>query len=144
MELIHNLNLWLTYRIGSTAVMTPVWAGLSLLALLAFLSIALRDEGFEPFEKLRHRAMFAGIGLMFTLLFALYTTSLRWDERLGVAEKMLFIREHGGVSLYKEGFWGPKMAQLSDSFAWTCSGDRDPWSCVKNRQYLQKKTSLLP
>lgn len=144
MELIHDLNLWLTFRVGSAAVMTPMWAAFSLLFVLILLSLVLKDEGFEPFQKFHHRAFFAGSSLALSLLFSVYTVSLRWDERLGVAEKMLFIREHGGTSLYQAGIWGPKMAQLTDTFAWLCSSDRDPWHCVKNRSYLNKKTSLLP
>ena len=140
-----NFNLWLTYQLGFQGVLTPLTCGLVLLILVPILSLVLHEDGFTPLQHPKTRLGLIAVTALVVGFSLFYLSSVYIDERLGVAERMLYIREHGGMSLHRpQSFLSPKSVELADSFAWTCSTDKSPWECVKGKHYRQNDAAFIP
>ncbi len=143
MGFIHDLNLWLTFEIGSDAVMTPVYTGLILLALALGLSYLLKEESPSMLASRRSKAICMSLGITLLGLFAIYMLSMRIDDRLAVAEKIRLIRIRGGTTAATISRLAPSVGILTDKFAWVCAMEKDAWDCVKSRAYLSKTNALV-
>lgn len=143
MGFIHDLNLWLTFEMGSAAVMTPIYTGLILIALALGLSYFLKEEGHAMFEAKWSKVICFGLAGTLIALFASYMLSVRIDDRLAVAEKLRMIRIRGGATAATISSLAPSMGRLTDKFAWACAMEKDAWNCVKSRSYLVKANVQL-
>lgn len=143
MGFIHDLNLWLTFEMGSDAVMTPIYTGLILIAIALLLSYFLKEEGQTMFQGKRSKVICLVLAASLVSIFGVYKLSMRLDERLAVAEQLRMIKIRGGASAVTLSRLAPSMGRLTEKFAWACAMEKDAWGCVKSRAYLAKASVLV-